>query len=104
MNAASEFARNHYKEPIGLTDAAQAAGVNPTYLSYLFRKEMGVGFSHYLLNQRIACAMALLRGTNLKVREAAERSGFHDYHYFAKENKKINGLSPAEYRKRAAQD
>lgn len=104
VSAAAEFARNHYKEPIGLTDAAQAAGVNPTYLSYLFRKEMGVGFSHYLLNQRIACAMALLRGTNLKVREAAERSGFHDYHYFAKAFKKINGLSPAEYRKRAAQD
>lgn len=101
VSAAAEFARNHYKEPIGLTEAAQAAGVNPTYLSYLFRKEMGIGFSNFLLNQRIECAMALLRGTNLKVREAAERSGFHDYHYFAKAFKKINGLSPAEYRKKA---
>lgn len=104
VSAAAEFARSRYKEPIGLTEAAQAAGVNPTYLSYLFRKEMGIGFSNFLLNQRIECAMALLRGTNLKVREAAERSGFHDYHYFAKAFKKINGLSPAEYRKKAAED
>lgn len=104
VNAAAEFARHHYKEPVGLTEAAQAAGVNPTYLSYLFRKEMGIGFSNFLLNQRIECAMTLLRETNMKVRETAERSGFHDYHYFAKAFKKINGLSPAEYRKQAAQD
>ena len=104
VSAAAEFAANHYKEPVGLTEAAQAAGVNPTYLSYLFRKEMGIGFSNFLLNQRIECAKALLRETNLKVREAAEQSGFHDYHYFAKVFKKINGLSPAEYRRRTAQD
>ena len=100
VSAAAEFARNHFKESVGLTEAAQAAGVNPTYLSYLFRKEMGIGFSNFLLNQRIECAMVLLRNTNLKVREAAERSGFHDYHYFAKVFKKVNGLSPAEYRKK----
>ena len=99
VGAAAEFAREHYKEPVGLTEAARAAGVNPTYLSYLFRKETGVGFSNFLLNQRIECAMELLRETNLKVREVAERSGFHDYHYFAKAFKKTTGRSPAEYRK-----
>ena len=101
VSTAAAFVQDHYKEPVGLTEAAQAAGVNPTYLSYLFRKEMGIGFSNYLLNRRIECAMALLRETNMKVREAAEQSGFHDYHYFAKAFKKINGLSPAEYRKQA---
>lgn len=104
VSAAAEFAKEHFKEAVGLTEAAEAAGVNPTYLSYLFRREMGIGFSNFLLNQRIECAMALLRETNLKVREAAEQSGFHDYHYFAKVFKKINGLSPAEYRKKIVQD
>ena len=104
VSAAAEFAKEHFKEAVGLTEAAEAAGVNPTYLSYLFRKEMGIGFSNFLLNQRIECAMTLLRETNLKVREAAEQSGFHDYHYFAKVFKKINGLSPAEYRKKMVQD
>ena len=103
VSAAAEFARSHYKEPIGLTEAAQAAGVNPTYLSYLFHREAGVGFSNFLLSLRIECAMALLRETNLKVLEVAEQSGFHDYHYFAKAFKKLNGLSPAEYRKRETQ-
>lgn len=101
VSTAARFVQDHFKEPIGLTEAAQAAGVNPTYLSYLFRREMGIGFANFLLNQRIGCAMELLRHTNLKVREVAEQSGFHDYHYFAKAFKKMNSLSPAEYRKQA---
>lgn len=99
VSAAAEFVRNHYKEPIGLTETAQAVGVNPTYLSYLFHREAGVGFSNFLLNLRIARARTLLRETNLKVREVAEQAGFHDYHYFAKAFKKLNGQSPAVYRK-----
>ncbi len=102
VSAAAEFAQKHYREPIGLTEAALAAGVNATYLSYLFHREMGVGFSNFLLNRRMERAMALLRETPLKIREVAERSGFHDYHYFAKAFKKTTGLSPAEYRKQAS--
>lgn len=97
---AAEYVLKHYKESIGLTEAAQAAGVNPAYLSYLFRQEMKVGFSNFLLSCRMKCAMEMLQKSNLKVREVAEQSGFHDYHYFAKVFKKQNGVSPAEYRKR----
>lgn len=101
VRVAAEFAVKHYREPIGLTEAAQAAGVSPAYLSYIFQKEMKVGFSGFLLNRRMECACEMLRKTNLKVREAAEQSGFHDYHYFAKVFKKMNGVSPVEYRKRS---
>lgn len=99
VRAAAEFAVRHYKEPIGLTEAAAAAGVNSAYLSYLFQKEMKVGFSSFLLNRRMECARAMLEKTNLKVREVAEQSGFQDYHYFSKAFKKLHGVSPAEYRK-----
>ena len=99
VRIAAEFAIKHYKEPIGLTEAAEAADVNPTYLSYLFQKEMKIGFSNFLLKQRMECARGMLENTNLKVREIAELSGFNDYHYFAKAFKKKHGVSPAEYRK-----
>lgn len=100
VRIAAEFVVKHYKEPIGLTDAAQAAGVNSAYLSYLFQKEMKVGFSSFLLNRRMECAQEMLKKTNLKVREIAEQSGFQDYHYFSKAFKKMYNVSPAEYRKR----
>lgn len=101
VRAAAEFAVKHYREQIGLTEAAQAAGVNSAYLSYLFQKEMKVGFSNFLLSRRMECAQEMLRKTDRKVREVAEQSGFNDYHYFSKVFKKMNGISPAEYRARS---
>lgn len=99
VRIAAEFIQNHFKEPIGLTEAAQEAGVNPSYLSYLFTQEMGIGFSNFLLSQRLSCAGELLEQTDLKIREIGNRSGFNDYHYFSKAFKKRYGMSPAEYRR-----
>ena len=103
VRTAAEYAVWHYKENIGLNDAAEAAGVNSTYLSYLFSQEMGVGFSAYLLNLRIQCAQKLLRESNLKICQVAEKSGFNDYHYFSKVFKKMTGVSAAQYRKEHAE-
>lgn len=99
VRMAVEYVTVHYKESIGLNDVAEAAGVNSTYLSYLFSQEMGIGFSNYLLNLRIQCAKKLLEESSLKIRQVAEKSGFNDYHYFSKVFKKMTGVSAAQYRK-----
>lgn len=99
VRAAVEYVAVHYRENIGLNDAADAAGVNSTYLSYLFSQEMGIGFSNYLLNLRIKYARKLLKESNFKIRQVAEKSGFNDYHYFSKVFKKMTGVSAAQYRK-----
>lgn len=101
VRIAAHYAAKHYREAVGLNDAAEAAGVNSTYLSYLFSQEMKIGFANYLLNLRVGHAKKLLRETNLKMWQVAEESGFNDYHYFSKVFKKSEGMSPAEYRKRS---
>lgn len=97
VRKAAEYAAEHYREAIGLNEAAEAAGVNSTYLSYLFRQEMGIGFASYLLNLRLEHAKKLLKESDLKIWQIAEKSGFHDYHYFSKVFKKAVGMSPAQY-------
>ena len=101
VKIAADYACAHYRESIGLGDVADAAGVNSTYLSYLFSQEMGIGFANYLLNLRMEHAKRLLRETDLKMWQVAEESGFNDYHYFSKVFKKAEGVSPAHYRKHA---
>ena len=101
VKIAAEYAARHYRETVGLSDAAEAAGVNSTYLSYLFSQEMGIGFANYLLNLRMEHAKRILKETNLKMWQVAEESGFNDYHYFSKVFKKTEGMSPAQYRKRS---
>lgn len=98
VRIATEYAAAHYTEPVGLNDAARAAGVNGAYLSYLFSQEMGVGFANYIQELRVEYAKKLLEESSLKIRTVAEKAGFHDYHYFSKVFKKKNGISPAEYR------
>lgn len=101
IRVAAEFARRHYHEHIGLSEAAEAAGVNASYLSYLFSQEIGVGFSAFLLNQRISQAKKLLVKTGLSVKEVAVKTGFNDCQYFSKTFKKQTGLSPVRYRQSA---
>ncbi len=74
VKIAADYAARHYREAVGLGDAAEAAGVNSTYLSYLFSQEMGIGFANYLLNLRMEHAKKLLRETNLKMWQVAEES------------------------------
>lgn len=101
VKIAADYACAHYRESIGLGNVADEAGVNSTYLSYLFSQEMGIGFANYLLNLRMEHAKRLLRETDLKMWQVAEESGFNDYHYFSKVFKKAEGMSPAHYRKHA---
>lgn len=98
IKCAVEFIHQNYKNKIGLTDTAAAAGVNTAYLSYLFKQEMGIGFSNYLQECRMEYAKELLRMTNHRIKDVVAEAGFCDYHYFAKTFKKLNGMSPLDYR------
>lgn len=95
---AVEFIHQNYKNQIGLTDTAEAVGVNTAYLSYLFKQEMGIGFSNYLQECRMECAKELLKMTNHRIKDVVAEAGFYDYHHFAKTFKKLNGMSPLDYR------
>lgn len=99
IRVVADYLHEHYREQIGLTDAAEAAKVNSAYLSYLFKQEMGIGFSNYLMELRIEYAKGLLKNTNEKIKEVAILSGIPDYHYFSKAFKKMTGMSPADYRR-----
>ena len=53
INAVIKLVRKHYKEPLKLSSIAEDLHINVSYLSRLFREEVGVNFSDYLLHFRI---------------------------------------------------
>lgn len=101
IRQAVQYIREHFKEQIGLQEVADAVGLNFAYLSYLFKQEMGIGFSGFLLELRVDYAKDLLKNTSYKIKDVASESGFNDYHYFSKAFKRLNGISPAEYRRQS---
>ena len=69
------------------------------YLSTLFKTETGTTYSQYLRALRVKKAADLMRTTNLKVYEIAERVGYSDTASFYRVFKEELGVSPARYKR-----
>jgi len=74
--------------------------LNSTYLSDLFRKEMGLTFQDYLSGIRLEKAEYLLEHTRDSITEITEQVGFQSGSYFSRFFRKRHGISPSEYRER----
>ncbi len=97
---AKEYIWSNYNQDISLKRLSEAVGMNPCYLSHLFRKEMGASFLEYLTSVRISVAKSLLKQTTKTVLDICLDVGYQDPSHFAKVFKKKEGLHPTEYRNR----
>ena len=73
--------------------------VNASYLSTLFKKEMGQNLIEYLTDYRMKQAKELLKDSTLNINEISDRVGYPDSRYFSKLFKKCIGITPSEFRK-----
>ena len=95
------YIRAHFAEPISLAQVADEVALNPTYLSFVFKRDTGVNFSEYLLACRLDEVKRRLQETTLPIKDVAEAAGFLDYRHFCKLFKKEIGLRPADFRKQS---
>ncbi|MDF9841619.1 MULTISPECIES: helix-turn-helix domain-containing protein [unclassified Paenibacillus] len=90
---------NHLYEEITLGRLAEIAGLNPSYLSHLFKKETGLAVSDYIQHERIEEAKRLMELPGITLSDIAIRLHFNDQSYFTKVFKKFTGMTPRQYRK-----
>ena len=91
----------HYAdEELSLPKVAREVAIHKDYLSKLFKKETGIGFSDYINLHRIKKARELLETTSMKSYEIARKVGFQDETYFCRVFKKIVGMGANEYRRK----
>ena len=89
---------NYDSEEISLNRVAQRVGMSPNHFSSIFSQEMGTTFIEYLIGKRMEKAKELLRTTQMRSSEVAYRVGYRDPHYFSSTFKKMQGMTPREYR------
>lgn len=89
----------HYQENITLTNLANYFHFSSVYLSRFIKKHTGYTFTELLTNTRMYHAACLLRETNLRNADIADRIGMNDERYFGQVFQKTFGMSPVEYRK-----
>lgn len=76
--------------------------LNTSYLSTLFKKEVGMTLTDYVNKNRITYAKKLLKSTTLSIQDIAANSGIPDVHYFTRLFRREMGMSPREWRKTSA--
>ena len=94
-----EYIDSHFNEKITLEDLGALTGLNPCYLSELFRKEMNGTFGTYLTNLRVETAKALLTRTEYSYSKIAYSLGFCSQSHFSASFRKVTGTTPREYRR-----
>jgi two-component system, response regulator YesN len=72
--------------------------MNTNYFSRLFKKEIGMSFSDYVIKKRVEKATYFLKYSGLVVEEIAFLTGFSNVSYFYKTYKRITGKTPKEIR------
>ena len=90
--------RNYNNEYLSISEIANSLGVSQTYLSRMFKREMGSTFSQYLTNVRIKNAIILMRDPSLRLNEIAELIGYGTQNYFNNIFKRSVGISPEDYK------
>ena len=94
------FLDGNYTQKITLDLLSEQFYINKFYLSKIFVRECGVTINQYLVQLRITYAKQLLRFSDLPIEQIAAQCGIPDPNYFSRLFKKIEGVTPGEFRKR----
>ncbi|MDK2807923.1 MAG: two-component system, response regulator YesN, partial [Clostridiales bacterium] len=89
VNLEGELSRNELAEQVYL---------HPDYLSHIFKKQMGISISDYIIRERMNRARVLLSTTSDTISEIASKVGYPNTAYFTKLFKRATNMTPKEYR------
>lgn len=82
-----------------LQSIAEELDITPSYLSRLFKKEMGKNFQEYLLQMKMEMAGRMLSGkVEYKNKEIAQTLGYQDTQNFCRTFRRYFNTSPQKYR------
>lgn len=101
VEEALKYIKDHFRERLTLESVASKVYVNPKYFSHVFKREMGVSFTEYVIGLKIEHACKLLETTNYHAYRISIECGFSDPSYFNRVFCAQMNMTPQTYRKYA---
>lgn len=98
LEPALKYIEENYREEMFLEKVASISNVSPYYFSKLFKKEMGMNFIAYVTKYKVEKAKEMLKNTDIPIVDIAAELGYYECGYFTKIFKKIEGITPTNYR------
>ena len=99
ISSVKSFLDEHYKEMLSLESVASHFFIDKHYLARLFKEQYGVTLVTYLQQVRITHAKRMLRFTDKSIEEIGLECGIGELNYFSRVFKKLEGVSPSEFRR-----
>ena len=93
------YLQDHFFEQVSLERVAKMFHLNPSYLSRIFHKSMGINYAAFVAKLRIQHARELLAETDKSVSEISQACGYNSEPSFYSAFRKAVGCAPGEYRK-----
>lgn len=101
VSRAEAYVAEHYCDPnISLISVARHVGMSSAHFSTIFSQIAGKTFISYLTGLRIERAKALLSDTDMRLSAIAMEIGYNEPNYFSHVFRKLEGITPKEYRAR----
>ena len=100
MQAVFELLDSKIKENISLVMISQTCNISQSYLSRLFRQNLGISVMDYIHLRKLKHAKMYLAFTDMSMTDIAFRMGYNEGSYFSKVFKKYEGITPQQYKKK----
>ena len=99
MPQIEQYIREHYTDPsLCAASVAEHFRISASYLSRIFKADMGIGLVDFIHKLRIDAARAALRNSCETIDEVAASVGFSNRWVFMRVFKKLEGTTPGAYR------
>ena len=92
------YIRESIRGDITLAGCAEIVNLSPSYLSKLFKREVGVSFLEYVLKHKLDVVKAMLLDTDMSISDIAEQIGYSPRSLY-RQFYKLTAQSPNEFRK-----
>ncbi len=93
-----KYIKRHYDEELTVEKISDYCGYSRFYVSKTFKEITGYTVIWYINAARIEKAKSLLRNGNFSMSEIASQCGFVNQSYFGKVFKRLENISPHEYK------
>lgn len=98
FKAVIEYIKRNITADINAIELSKMAYMSKSVFYRAFTNEFGIPPNKMILNEKIKYAKTLMTNTDYNIREICYETGFSDPNYFARAFKKIEGITPSEYK------
>lgn len=99
VNLAIEYIKQNISASLSVKDVADYLYISTRQLTRLFEKTLNISPGNYIKNYRIERIRNMLLNVNLSLDKISDSMGYNDVSSLIKAFKRVEGVTPAQYRK-----